>query len=125
MKPKEPKVYLKHILQECDFLINNALNLSNEAFVNDPILQRAFVRSLEVIGEAVKNLPKEFRDKHPQIPWKSIAGMRDVLIHEYFGVDYELVWKAVNESIPALKREVENLLKEKQEKAPGEGAEGG
>ena len=89
-----------------------------EAFVNDSILQR----SLEAIGEAVKNLPKEFRDKHPQIPEKRIAGMRDVLIHEYFGVDYELVWKVVNESIPTLKREVESLLKEEQEKAPGEGA---
>ena len=115
MKPAHPKVFLKHILQECEFLISNASNLSKEAFINDPILQRAFVRSLEIIGEAVKNLPKEFRNNYPQVPWKKIAGMRDVLIHEYFGVDYELVWDVVNNSIPALKEEITNILENLEE----------
>jgi len=78
--------------------------------MNDPVFKRAFVRSLEVIGEAVKNLPKEFRDSHPQVPWKRVAGMRDILIHEYFGVDYELVWNVVNKSIPILRQEIARLL---------------
>ncbi|MGB9780100.1 DUF86 domain-containing protein, partial [Caldanaerobacter sp.] len=83
---KTPRPYLEHILQECEFLIERVKGISFEDFVKDPVLTRAFVRSLEIIGEAVKNLPKEFREKHSKVPWKEIAGMRDKLIHEYFGV---------------------------------------
>ncbi len=110
MKSKNVKVFLQHILQECDFLINNSSNLTYEEFVNNPILQRAFVRSIEIIGEAVKNLPMEFRNSYPAIPWKRIAGTRDILIHEYFGIDYELVWKVIKESIPPLRKEILNIL---------------
>jgi len=71
---------------------------------------RAFVRSLEIIGEAVKNLPSEFREKYSEIPWKEIAGMRDKLIHEYFGVNYRIVWKIVQQEIPRLKEQVERIM---------------
>ena len=97
---KSPKPYLEHILQECEFLIEKSREISFEDFIKDPVLMRAFVRSMEVIGEAVKNLPMEFREKYPDVPWKEIAGMRDKLIHEYFGINYKIVWKTVVEDIP-------------------------
>ena len=107
---KKTVPYLKHILQECEFLIENSSSLNFEEFVNNPVLSRAFVRSLEVIGEAVKKLPVEIRYKYPEVPWKNIAGMRDVLIHDYFGIKYEIVWKTVKERIPELKKQIEEIL---------------
>lgn len=69
----------------------------------------ACIRSLEVIGEAAKNIPEEFKKKHPSVPWRKMAGMRDVLIHGYFGIDPKIVWKTINESIPELEKALKSL----------------
>jgi len=74
------------------------------------VITRAFSRSLEIIGEAVKKLPDDLRVKYPQIDWKDIAGMRDILIHDYFGVDYELVWDVVKNEIPTLRFQIEQII---------------
>ena len=75
-------------------------------FLADETLQRAFVRSLEIIGEAVKQVPADFRERHPQIEWRKMAGTRDRLIHDYMGVDYHLVWDIVQNKIPDLHRAI-------------------
>jgi uncharacterized protein with HEPN domain len=101
----EPRDYLRHILVEVQ-----SQGLSFDRFAADETLRRAFVRSLEVIGEAVKNLPEEFRASHSEVEWRSIARMRDRLIHGYFGVDYQLVWDVVQEKLPELKRNIQSII---------------
>jgi uncharacterized protein with HEPN domain len=108
---KFAKPYLEHILQECEFLLEKSNGLSFEDFIENPILMRAFVRSLEVIGEAVKNLPRSFKEKYPEIQWKQITGMRDKLIHEYFGVNYKIVWKTIQQEIPKLEEQIKEIMK--------------
>jgi len=95
--------------------MRNSSGLSFENFVNDPVLERAFVRSLEIIGEAVKKLPLYLKNQYPEIPWKKIAGMRDVLIHGYFGVDYRIVWETVQKEVPLLKVQVQKILRKIEE----------
>lgn len=80
--------------------------------MEDEVLQRACLRSLEVIGEAVKNLSEDFKADHIEIEWKKIAGMRDMLIHQYFGVDWQIVWDVLENKIPQLNKDVKRLIDE-------------
>lgn len=107
---KLPEEYLKHILQEVEFLLAKSEGLSFGEFVKDEVKTRAFSRSLEIIGEATKQIPEEFRNNHPDVDWKAMAGMRDRLIHDYFGVDYEIVWDVITNEIPKLKDQLEKLM---------------
>lgn len=106
----EPRDYLRHILIETDFLLERSRPLTLDAFRTDATVQRAFVRSLEIIGEASKKVPADFREAHPEIEWRAMAGMRDRLIHDYFGVDYDLVWDVVRNRIPELRRQIAAIL---------------
>ena len=96
----EPREYLRYILTEAGFLVEAGRDLTLERFQEDPTLQRALVRSLEVIGEAAKKLPEEYRSKHPQVEWRSMARMRDRLIHGKFSVEPGLVWEVEQQRIP-------------------------
>ncbi len=86
--------------------------LEKETFLHDETLQRAFVRSLEIIGEAVKQLPNDLKQRYSHLDWRAMAGMRDRLIHGYFGVDYDIVWDVVINKIFMLQREVEHILRQ-------------
>ncbi|MFX1283505.1 MAG: DUF86 domain-containing protein [Promethearchaeota archaeon] len=104
--------YLRHIRDECEFILTKSEGLTRELFDQDETLKRAFVRSIEIIGEATKNISNEFRLKYSDIDWKRIAGMRDVLIHSYFGVDYAIVWDVVKNHIPSLHSRIKKILDE-------------
>ena len=101
---------LRHIRDECAYLARRTQALQREEFFASEDLKRAFVRSLEIIGEATKQIPAEFRHQHPELPWRLMAGMRDRLIHDYGGVDYTIVWQTSTEDIPALLAQVERIL---------------
>jgi uncharacterized protein with HEPN domain len=106
-----PEDLLKHILDEVDFLLTEASKLDENSYLGDEKTKRAFARSFEIIGEAAKQFPEEFKTANSHIEWKSMARMRDRLIHHYFGVDYELVWNTVCEDIPRLKIKLLDLQK--------------
>ena len=102
--------YLRHILNETDFLTNRLSGVSKEPFLGDETLKRAAVRSLEIIGEAVKRLPDDFRSHNTGVDWRAIAGMRDRLIHDYLGVDYDIVWDAATGKVPELAASIRQII---------------
>lgn len=113
-----PLDYLRHILVEAEFLVENTRSLSKYDFLNSDVLRRAFVRSIEVIGEATKNVPDAFRARYPQVDWRLMAGMRDRLIHAYFGVDYDIVWDVAANRAITLKQEIEQILARESPNGP-------
>lgn len=111
---KEPIEFLKHIADECEQLLSVNKELSKDDFLNDETLKRAVVRSLEIIGEATKKIPADFKVKWNSIQWKNMAGMRDRLIHDYIGVNYSIVWDVFKNKIPELYGQIQSVLKEHQ-----------
>lgn len=110
--PRDSRVYLEDILEATRKITTYTGSLSKTAFLEDEKTLDAVIRNLEVIGEAVKKLPEDLRTQHSGVEWKKIAGLRDILIHEYFGLDAEIVWDIVRNKVPALDREVRTILNE-------------
>ena len=102
--------YLKHIRDEIIYLEAESKGLDKSTFLNDETRKRAFVRSIEIIGEATKQIPDDLRDAYPQIQWRAVAGMRDQLIHGYFGIDYDIVWDVLKNHIPLLSEVIDDML---------------
>jgi uncharacterized protein with HEPN domain len=110
---KNDCVFLNHILDEIKNINQFLENKSEDEFLKDIKLQYAVSRSLEIIGEASRNVSQEAKIKHVEVPWTKATGFRNRLVHEYFGIDYEEVWKTVTEDLPLLKTQIEKILEEK------------
>lgn len=110
---KDPKVYLTHILESITLLEKYLKRITQEQFYHSDEKQDLAVRRIEVIGEATKNIPDELKKQYPDIPWKRMAGMRDVLIHDYDDVDYKIVWETATIFIPQLKKQIDEILQKK------------
>ena len=107
---KDDTVFLRHILDAINKIQEYAKGMDFEKFRKSSLVQDGVIRQLEIIGEATKNLSEEIRGKHSDIPWKDIAGMRDKLIHQYFGVDITAVWDSINDDLPSLKDKIIKIL---------------
>ena len=112
---REAGDYIEDIINAMEKSTNFFKDLSYKKFIQDDKTVFAVVRALEIIGEAVKSIPNNLRKKYPEIPWKDMAGMRDKVIHEYFGVKLSLVWETVKEEMPPLKPLFEKMLREMEE----------
>ena len=108
---KEDRVYLAHMRDAIERIATFTAG-GHDDFLADPMVQDAVIRNLEVMGEAVKGLSDSLRSANPDVPWKQIAGMRDVLIHHYFGVKLETVWQVVVQHLPPLRDRIRQLLSE-------------
>jgi len=109
---KEFLDYIEDIIKAMDDAGSFVKDMDYDSFSKDRKTEYAVIRALEIIGEATKNIPIEIKNNYPQIPWKDMAGMRDKVIHEYFGVDLKRVWSTVNTDIPKLKPWFEKIIRE-------------
>ena len=109
---KEHLIFIRHILESINDIESFSENLSKEQLGKNKLKQYAIIRATEIIGEAVSNLPKSFRELYPGVPWREIVGTRDKMIHHYFGVDTNILWDIIKKDIPEVKK---NILKIKED----------
>lgn len=107
-----PQIYIKHIFDAVTSIEIQLNGVTREQFADSEVLQGFVERKLEIIGEATKRITDKYKNQHKTIPWKEMAGMRDILIHQYTEVDEEIVWKTVNKKIPFLKEQLEKIFQE-------------
>jgi len=104
--------FLKHILEEINFLLRETKGLKFDDFISNELLKRSCTRSIEIIGEATKNLSPEIKNKYKDVDWKRMTGMRDKIIHYYFGANWDIVWSVIQDNIPELKGKIEKIIED-------------
>jgi uncharacterized protein with HEPN domain len=108
--PRDYRVYLEDVSEAIGRVARYVSGFSREAFSADERTLDAVVRNLEIIGEAIKKVPEDIRSSNPAIEWQKIAGLRDILIHEYFGIDIEIIWDIVQNKLPTLEKQIKQVL---------------
>lgn len=106
---KNDQVYIEHILEAITKIERFTFGITKLDFEKNVLIQDAIIRNIEIIGEATKKISKSLTQNHPEVPWSSMAGMRDKLIHDYLDVDLDVVWKTVEVDLPLLKELVSNI----------------
>ena len=109
MTEKDDLAFIEHILESINAIENFSKNLSKEELVSNRLKQSAIIREIEIIGEAVKNISENLKEKYQEIKWKDIAGTRDKMIHHYFGVDLNIVWNIIHQDLSLLKKQIINI----------------
>ncbi len=113
---RDDNVYLQHIHDAAAKIGQYIQGIDEDKFLQNSLVQDGVIRQLEIIGEAIKNLSSELRNRHPHISWRDFAGMRDKLIHQYFGVDLQIVWTTATDDIPEIKEKINKILEKEHVK---------
>ena len=108
---RDDTVYLHHILDAIGSIEEYTKGMSENEFLSNSMAHDAVVRQIEIIGEAARNISDEFREKHPKLPWGEMTGIRNKIIHEYFNIDYAIVWDTVKNDLPLLKKFIKKIIK--------------
>lgn len=112
MRNKNDLVFIKHILDSINAIREFSENISKEELISNRLRQSAIIREIEIIGEAVKNISKNLKNKHKEIGWKGITGTRDKMIHHYFGVDLNIIWGIIKKDLPILEKQIKKIKQE-------------
>lgn len=113
---RDHTLFIKDIIDAIEKISEFVAGMEYDEFVQDDKTLSAVVRKVEIIGEATRNIPKEIKATYSDIPWRDIVGMRNKIIHDYFGIDNEIVWQVIKEKLPALRNQIEKVLKDLQAK---------
>ena len=111
---KDDLIFIEHLLDSINKIEKYVQDITVHDFVDNELIQDAVIRNFEIIGEATKHLSESFRKMHSEIPWKKISGMRDILIHDYLGIDIYSVWKTIEKDLPELKKQLNAIVKDSE-----------